>query len=256
MLRKPTNIISDGREAGDMQVPYHIFLFGTVVLCAMVPTLRAAEVAVESDQLVVKGFDDSIGLGAFSIVLGYDPAKTTVTEVAFIEPFNGATNIQPDKKTVRVSGFTVQPQLTGYIPVARIVYEGEDLFDVYVKTFVNAQGDTVATANPTYGEETSASPGTKPTAQPTGTAWAPPATSQPDTPQTTGTVPAGSVDTPAQPQRQQIETPESLGDTKPAVMEAGSSGSPTKTPAARSPMPPALGIFAFAITLFVLRREL
>ena len=58
-----------------MQILHHPFLFGIIVLCAMVSAVSAAEVVVESDQLVVKGFDDSIGLGAFSVVLGYDPAN-------------------------------------------------------------------------------------------------------------------------------------------------------------------------------------
>jgi len=38
-----------------MQVPYYSTLFfGIIVLCAMVPTLSAAEIVVESDQLIVK----------------------------------------------------------------------------------------------------------------------------------------------------------------------------------------------------------
>jgi len=224
----------------------------------MVSTVSATGVVVESDQLIVRNFDDSIGLGAFSVVLGYDPAKTTVTEVTFIEPFIGAANIQPDEKTVRVSGFTVDSGLTGDIPVARVVYEGEGLFDVYVNTFVNARGDIVATANPTYGGETPVSSGTQPTTVPTvvptASIPAPTATSQPVTPLATGTVSMGSMATPALSQ-QQTGAVETQGSIEPAVTPAGSPETPEQTPATRSPLPPALGIFAFAIVLFALKRD-
>ncbi len=242
-----------------MQISHHPFLFGIIVLCAMVSAVSAAEVVVESDQLVVKGFDDSIGLGAFSIVLGYDPAKTTVTEIAFIEPFTGATNIQPDEKTARVSGFTVETGLTGDIPVARVVYEGEGQFDVYVNTCVNVRGDSVAVANPAYDGGSPVSPGTPattaPTVAPTTGAPTPTTTQQPVTPQATGTALTGGVDTPALPQHQQTGALAPQGTTEPAETRAEVPGTLEQIPAARSPLPPALGIFAFAIVLFVLRRN-
>lgn len=254
------SITSNRHEEEDMQISHHPFLFGIIVLCAMVSVVSAAEVVVESDQLIVKGLDDSIGLGAFSIVLGYDPARTTVTEVTFIEPFTGATNIQPDEKTVRISGFTVESGLTGDIPVARIVYEGEGLFDVYVNTLVNVQGDAVETSNSAYGGEAPVSPGTQqttvPTVAPTTGALTPAATLQPETPQATGTVLAGSANTPALPQQQQTGVPETPAGVEPTVTETGSSGAPAQTPAAGSILPPALAIFGFAIVLFGLKRNL
>lgn len=242
-----------------MQISHHPFLFGIIVLCAMVSAVSAAEVVIESDQLVVKGFDDSIGLGAFSIVLGYDPAKTTVTEITFIEPFTGATNIQPDVKTARVSGFTVETELTGDIPVARVVYEGEGLFDVYVNTFVNARGDSVAVANPAYGGEPQVPAGTQPTTVPTAepTTGAPTttATQQPVAPQATGTALTGSVDTPALPRQQQTGTPAPQSSIDPVETLAEVPGTLEQTPSTKSPLPPALGIFAFAIALFILWRN-
>ena len=242
-----------------MQILHHPFLFGIIVLCAMVSAVSAAEVVVESDQLVVKGFDDSIGLGAFSVVLGYDPAKITVTECTFVEPFTGATNIQPDERTVRVSGFTVQSQVMGDIPVARIAYEGEGLFNVYVNTLVNARGDTVATTNPTYNKETPSTPGTQPTTlpavEPTVSAQTPAATPQPTNPRATGTVSVGSMDTPALPQPQQTGAHETMDGAEPVAAETGSNGTHAPTPATRSPLSPALGIFAFAIVLSALKRD-
>jgi len=246
-----------------MQILHHPFLFGIIFLCAIVTAVSAAEVVVESDQLIVKGFEDSIGLGAFSVVLGYDPAKTTVTECTFIEPFAGATNIQPDEKTVRISGFTVQSQVMRDIPVARIVYEGEGLFDVYVNTLVNARGDTIATTNPAYNRDTPASPGTQPTAGPTtlptGSAQTSIATQIPTTTQQQSPLPGTSsapadVGTPASVQ-QQTGAPETPGSVEPVVAEAGSSGTPVQTHAAKSPLSPAIGIFAFAIVLFALKRN-
>ncbi len=242
-----------------MQISHHPFLLGIIALCAMVSAASATEVVVESDQLIVKGFDDSIGLGAFSVVIWYDPAKTTVTEVAFIDPFVGATNVQPDEKTVRVSGFTVESQLAGDIPLARLVYEGEGRFDVYVNTFVNARGDTIATTNSAYDKETPVSPGTQPTTppavEPTVGAQTPAVTPQPTSPPATGTVSPGSADTPALPQQQQTGASETTGSAEPITTEAGSNGTPVQTPTTRSPLPPALGIFAFAIVLFALRRH-
>ncbi len=249
-----------------MQVPYYSTLFfGIIVLCAMVPTLSAAEIVVESDQLIVKDFEDSIGLGAFSIVLGYDPAKTTVTEVTFIEPFAGATNIQTDKKTVRISGFTVQPQLTGDIPIAQVVYEGEGLFDVYVNTFVNAQGDPVATVHSAYSERIpdlpgTQPPGTQPTAQPTDSIQTSVTTQRPTTPPTTRTVPVDSEDTLASEDTltpsQQTETPKTPGDVEHVASQTDSSGIPTQTAATKSPLTPAFSIFAIVIALFSLKRNL
>lgn len=246
-----------------MQILYHPFLLGIIVLCTMISTVSAAEVVVESNQLIVKGFDDSIGFGAFSVVLGYDPAKTTVTECTVIEPFTGATNIQPDEKTVRISGFTVESELTGDIPIARIAYEGEGLFDVYVNTLVNVQGDAVETSNPAYGGEASVSPGTQqttvPTAESTGTAQASGGTSagalQQSAPQATGTVQAGSTDTPAPTQQQPTGSPVTLESVEPTAAQTGSTGTPAQTTVTRSPLPLALGIFAFAIVLFILRRH-
>lgn len=241
-----------------MQTLHHPFIFGIIVLCAMVSVVNGAEVVVESDQLIVKGFDDSIGLGAFSVVLGYDPAKITVTECTFVEPFTGATNIQPDERTVRISGFTVQSQVMGDIPVARIAHEGEGLFNVYVNTLVNARGDTVATTNPVYDKETPPSPGTQPTitpvAEPTVSAQTPADTPQSASPRVTESVAVGNIDTPALPQPQQTGAHETMGGAEPVATEAGSNGTHASTQKARSPLSPALGIFAFAIVLLASKR--
>jgi len=236
-------------------------IFGIAVLCAMASGVTAVEIAIESDQLVVKDFDDSIGLGAFSVVIGYDPAKTTVTEVTFIEPFAGATNIQPDEKTIRVSGFTVQPQLTGDIPIARMVYEGEGRFDVYVDTLVNSKGDAVLAVNPAYDEGSTASPSTKPAAGSTtesigGSQTAPSVTtSQTISPRVTETITQSNEDAQPSSLHQQTGDSESPSGVEPTPTGAKDSGAPVQTQAAKSPMLPILVVLAFAIALISLRRR-
>jgi len=238
-------------------------VLGVVVLCSMVTAVDATEVLVESNQLVVKDFDDSIGLGAFSVVIGYDPTKTTVTEVTFIEPFTGATNIQPNEKTIRVSGFTVQPQLTGDIPIARLGYEGEERFDVYVDTFVNFRGDSISIVNPAYDQ---GSPGSTTTTKPTlGSTTQPSGGYQTATPVTasqtirlglTETITQGSEETPI------TSTPRQLGDSDmPSNVECESTvadnpGTPTGATSAKSPLPPILAVLAFVVVLFSLRKRL
>ena len=238
-----------------------LIVLGIATLCAMTSAAGAAEVLVESDQLVVKGFDDSIGLGALSVVIGYDPAKTTVTEVTFIEPFAGATNIQPDEKTIRVSGFTVQPQLTGDIPIARMVYEGEGRFDVYVDTLVNSKGDSISTVNPTYEQGPPASSSTKPTTdsttEPTGGSQtvATVTASQTINPQTTEMITEKNGNTPIPSPHQQTGDSESPSGVEPTPTGAKDSGAPVQTQAAKSPMLPILVVLAFAIALISLRRR-
>ncbi len=236
-------------------------LFGIAMLCTMASAVTAVEIAIESDQLVVKDFDDSIGLGAFSVVIGYDPAKTSVTEVTFIEPFTGATNVQQVEKRIRVSGFTVQPQLTGDIPVARMVYEGEGRFDVYVDTLVNSKGDSVSTVNPTYDQGFPASPNTKPTTdattEPTGGSRtvATVTASQTVSPQATEMITERDEDTPNPSPDQQIGDSGSPGGVELTLTGAEDPGTPVQTPAAQSPLPSILIVLAFAIALISLRRR-
>ena len=99
--------------------------------------------------------------------------------------------------------FTVQSQLTGNIPIARIVYEGEEQFDVYVDTLVNSKGDDISPINPAYDKErspvsSSTKPNTDSTQEPTGVTQtvATATASQTLSPQATGTIPLSSGDTP------------------------------------------------------------
>jgi hypothetical protein len=255
------NIICQDLEVKSMNKFIFRIILGIAIFCAMIPAVSATEILVESNQLVVKEFDDSIGLGAFSVVISYDPAKTTVTDVVFIEPFTGATNIQPDEKTIRVSGFTVRPQLTGNIPIARMVYEGEERFTVYVDTFVNSRGDDVSTINSAYDEEPPTSPSAKPTTgsitestddPQTVTTVTTPRTSSP---QATGTILQGSEDTPPASTHQQTGDSGLSDGVEPTLTDAKGMGEPAQTQAAKSPMPPILGILAFLVVLTCLRRS-
>ncbi len=242
-----------------MRETYIHFLFGIIMLCTIVSAVTAVEVAIESNQLLVKDFDDNIGLGAFSVVISYDPTKTSVTEVTFIEPFTGATNIQQTEKTIRVSGFTVQPQLVGDIPIARMVYEGEEWFDVYVDTLVNSKGDNVLVINPTYnqGSSANAKSTTDSTTVPTDDSWtvATVTASQTISPQATDMFTEESEDTPNSSPHQHIGDSESPSDVNLTPTGAEDLGTPMQTPVAKSPLPSALEILALAIALTSLRRR-
>ncbi|MDN7024303.1 hypothetical protein FGU65_05250 [Methanoculleus sp. FWC-SCC1] len=221
----------------------------------MVSAASAAEVVVAEGQLVVKGVDDSLGLGAFSIVIGYDTAATTVTDVTFVEPFMGAVNIQQDKKTVRVSGFTTEQHLTGDVPVAEIQYTGDARFDVYVNDLVNPLGDPIPTTNPAFDTDTPASPGAQPTAVPTTASGTGSSSggSQPNEPQATATL-------------QEAEpTPTTAGVQQTAASEspaAGTTGTvtgtpetPTPAPTPKSPLSPIIGICALVLVVFAFTKK-
>lgn len=243
-----------------MQKTYIYFLFSIAILCAMVSGVTAVEVIIESDLLVVKDFDDSIGLGAFSVVISYDPTKTTVTEATFTEPFTGATNIQPDEKTIRISGFTVQPQLTGDIPIAQMVYEGERRFDIYVDTLVNSKGDSVSIVNPTYNKGSPASPSTKPTADSTtgqtgsSLTVATVTASQTVTPRATEVITERNEGTSTPSPHQQAEDTELPSDVESAQTNTKDPGALEQTPAVTSPLSFILVVLAFMIALISLRR--
>lgn len=227
----------------------------------MVSGVTAVEVIIESDQLVVKDFDDSIGLGAFSVVISYDPTKTTVTEVTFTEPFTGATNIQPDEKTIRISGFTVQSQLTGDIPIAQMVYEGERRFGIYVNTLVNSKGDSVSLVNPTYNQGSPASPSTKPTANSaTGTTGdsltvATITASQTVNPRATEAITERNEGTSTPSPYRQVGGTASPSDVKSAPTNTKDPGASEQTPVVKSPLSLSLVVLAFMITLISLRRR-
>lgn len=146
------------------------------VVCMAITTVQAAEVYLEGDTLVVAGVDDSLGLGAFDVVLTYGN-DVTVNSTEGLSGFMVATNVKNDEGITVIAGISTEG-LTGDIPVATVKRSGTGTIDVTVRMLANTRGDPITFTNPEFSGDTptpqptvSSSPtGTTPTAQPTTTA--------------------------------------------------------------------------------------
>ncbi len=147
-----------------------------VLLCAVciaVTTVQAAEVTLEGDRLVVTGIDDSLGLGAFDVVLTYGN-DVTVDSADGLSGFLIAANIRNDEGVTVIAGISTEG-LTGTVPVATVKSSGAGTIDVTVRMLANTRGDPIPFVNPEFSGDTptpqptvSSSPtGTTPTILPT-----------------------------------------------------------------------------------------
>jgi len=159
------------------------------VLCVSFTAVQAAEVRLADGQLIVAGVDDSIGLGAFDVVLSYGP-DTSVTSVEPLSGFLVAKNIRNDKGMTIIAGISADG-LTGDIPVASVKVEGAGPITISVRDLGNACDDPIPFTNPEFR-------GTIPTPESSAPGGAPgsgsitPASTQVSLPTTT-TVPAGTL---------------------------------------------------------------
>jgi activator of HSP90 ATPase len=151
--------------------------------------------------------------------------------------------------------------LTGNIPIARIVYEGEEQFDVYVDTLVNSKGDDISPINPAYDKErspvsSSTKPNTDSTQEPTGVTQtvATATASQTLSPQATGTIPLSSGDTPTASVHQNTDDFSSSDSFESAPVDTVGPGTSVQTQATKSPLIPILVVLAFAVALVGLRK--
>ncbi|KUL02579.1 MAG: hypothetical protein XE11_1718 [Methanomicrobiales archaeon 53_19] len=174
-----------------------------LLVCFSIGAVQAAEIRVEENQLIVVGIDDSVGLGAFQVVLSY-PAGVSITSVEGASGFMVAANIQNDKHTAIIGGIHATG-MTGDIPVATLVVEGSGRIDVFVEELANINGDPIPFSNP--------KPGTSPKSEPTAVYGTEPVGS--------GTAPSsGSGNQPTTTSQSQ-STPESVETT---VSETATSG--------------------------------
>ncbi len=134
------------------------------LLCVSFTAVQAAEVRLADGQLIVAGVDDSIGLGAFDVVLSYG-SDISVTSVEGLPGFLVASNIQNDEGMTIIAGISAEG-LTGDVPVASVNIEGTGLITIGVRELGNSRGDPIAFTNPTFG-------GTVPTPEPSPSGSAP-----------------------------------------------------------------------------------
>ncbi len=132
------------------------------ILCVSLTAAQAAEVRLTDGQLIVAGVNDSIGLGAFDVVLSYGP-DVSVTSVEPLSGFLVAENIRNDKGMTIIAGISAEG-LTGDIPVASVGVEGTGSITISVRELGNTRGDPIPFTNlefsgtiPTSGSSTSGS---------------------------------------------------------------------------------------------------
>lgn len=110
----------------------------------------AAEVRLDSTQLVVAGVEDSIGLGAFTVVLEYG-SDVSVTSVSGLSGFMIDRNIRNDKQMTVIGGINGEiPGPTGDVAVADVQTEGNGSVSISVIDLANANGDPISYSNPTF----------------------------------------------------------------------------------------------------------
>ncbi len=119
------------------------------ILCVSLTAAQAAEVRLTDGQLVVTGVDDSIGLGAFDVVLSYG-SDTSITSVEGLPGFLVAENIQNDEGMTIIAGISTEG-LTGDIPVASVGVEGTGPITINVRELGNTRGDPIPFTNPEFG---------------------------------------------------------------------------------------------------------
>ncbi len=128
-----------------------------LLVCFSIGAVQAAEIRVEETQLIVVGIDDSVGLGAFRVVLSY-PAGVSIISVEEASGFMVADNIQNDKHMAIIAGIHATG-VTGDVTVATLVIEGSGQIDVFVEELTNIYGDPIPFSN--------SKPGTTPKSEPT-----------------------------------------------------------------------------------------
>jgi len=122
------------------------------LLCVSFTAVQAAEVRLADGQLTVAGVDDSIGLGAFDVVLSYGP-DVSIISVEGLPGFLVASNILNDEGMTIIAGISADG-LTGDVPVASVAVEGTGSIAIAVRELANSRGDPIPFTNPAFGGTT------------------------------------------------------------------------------------------------------
>lgn len=128
----------------------NFFLLLMLVVLSCCGFAAAAEVRLDGTQLVVAGVEDSLGLGAFTVVLEYG-SNVSVTSVSGLSGFMIIGNIRNDRQMTVIGGITGNnPGPTGDVAVAEVRTEGNDSVSISVIELTNANGDPISYSNPTF----------------------------------------------------------------------------------------------------------
>jgi len=106
-------------------------------------------VVLDNNTLLVKGVDDGIGLGAFSVVLSYT-GNVSIQSVEGESGFMVASNIQNDDFQTFIAGIATEGK-TGDIQVATVRTEGTGDIDVLLRELANVNGDPITCTNEEFG---------------------------------------------------------------------------------------------------------
>ncbi len=123
---------------------FHFFLL-LMVLASLVTVVGAAEVILDNNTLLVKGVDDSKGIGAFSVVLSYT-GNVSIQSIEGKSGFLIASNIQNEDGQTLIAGISTEG-LTGDIPVALITKTGNGNIQIFVRDLGNVEGDPISYIN-------------------------------------------------------------------------------------------------------------
>jgi len=145
-------------EVDQLKPTFSRTLVLVVVLCVAFASVQGAEVRLTDGQLIVMGVDDSIGLGAFTVVLSYG-SDVSVTSVKELPGFMVAGNIKNNEGMTIIAGISAEGR-TGDVPVASVETEGTGPITISVRELGNSRGDPIPATNPEFS-------GTIPTALPT-----------------------------------------------------------------------------------------
>ncbi len=123
------------------------------LVCMAITTVQAAEIYLDDDKLVIAGVDDSLGLGAFDVVLTYGNG-VIIDSVDGLSGFMVVANVKNEEGIAVVAGVSTEG-LTGTIPVATVKRSGIETINVAVRMLANTKGDPIAFTNPELSDSTS-----------------------------------------------------------------------------------------------------
>ncbi|QYZ79576.1 hypothetical protein E2N92_09105 [Methanofollis formosanus] len=140
---------------GDIIKSHYILVVTLVFLFSvLVSSASAAEVVLDGNEIVIRGVDDSVGLGGFSIVLSYG-SDVSISSVTGLSGFL----VVNDTGMRKISGIYGGTEIkTGDIPVAKVSRSEAGVVTISVRELINREGDAIPFSNPVWGGDDVTSP--------------------------------------------------------------------------------------------------
>jgi hypothetical protein len=120
-----------------------ILLFS--LFLSLFPVLAHQDVIIlQNNTLIARNINVEGGLGAFSIVITYNPNTTTIFNVSSVPPFTVVSNINNTAGISYISGFHGQiPGPTGDVRLAILQIEGSDNLSISVEELIDTSGKDI-----------------------------------------------------------------------------------------------------------------